>query len=51
MVEAGKVSSADVVEAFQMMTGEGGKFNDLMMKQSSTLSGMYSNFKDQLSLL
>lgn len=51
MVEAGKVSSWDVVQAFQIMTEEGGKFNNLMLKQSSTLSGMYSNFKDQLSLL
>jgi hypothetical protein len=50
MVEAGKISADEVVKAFQTMSGEGGKFNNLMIQQSQTMSGMWSNFKDQLAL-
>jgi tape measure domain-containing protein len=50
MVEAGKISADEVVKAFQTMSGEGGQFNNLMIQQSQTMSGMWSNFKDQLAL-
>lgn len=51
MVEAWQISSWQVVQAFQDMTNEWWKFENLMMRQSSSLSGMWSNLKDQISLL
>jgi chromosome segregation ATPase len=49
MVEQGKVSFADVEKAFQSMSGEGGKFENLMDKQSKTVAGAWSNFKDTIT--
>jgi len=46
MVSAGKIGFDEVEKAFQTMTGEGGKFFDLMDKQSETLLGQISNIKD-----
>ena len=48
MVSKGKIGFADVKKAFQDMTSEGGKFNNLMIKQSTTLQGTISNLKDEL---
>lgn len=48
LVEEGKVGFPQVQQAFQNMTGEGGKFFNLMENQSSSLGGMWSNFKDVL---
>lgn len=48
MVSAGQIGFPDVVRAFQSMTGEGGRFNDMMIKQSQTLFGMISNLKDNI---
>lgn len=50
MVSAGEVTYAQVQEALTSMTAEGGRFNDLMLRQSASLAGLWSNFKDQLSL-
>jgi len=46
MVSAGTIGFDDVEKAFTTMTGEGGKFFDLMDKQSETLLGQISNVKD-----
>lgn len=46
MVSEGKVGFKEVENAFKSMTGEGGKFNDLMKKQSETLMGRISNVDD-----
>lgn len=51
MVSAGKVWFKDVEIAFQRMSGEGGKFQNLMEAQSQTLQGAWSNLKDSLSSL
>ncbi len=51
MVSAGKIGFADVEMAFQTMTSEGGKFNNLMEEQSSSLQGQVSNLKDEFNLL
>ncbi len=51
MVSAGKVGFEDVEKAFQGMTGEGGKFYNLMEKQSKTLDGVISNLKDSFTIL
>ncbi len=46
MVSAGKVGFADVKEALMGMTSEGGKFHDLMQKQSASTLGKISNLQD-----
>lgn len=48
MVRQSKVGFKDVEEAFLSMSGEGGKFDNLMIKLSSTLSGEFSNLIDSL---
>ena len=49
MISKGQISADMVTEAFKTMTSEGGRFADLMAKQSGTLSGMRSNFSDTLA--
>lgn len=46
MVSRGKISFDDTIKAFQAMSGEGGRFANLMTKQSTTLFGMLSNLQD-----
>lgn len=46
MVEAGKIGFPEVEKAFQTMTSQGGRFNDLMDKQAKTITGLASNFSD-----
>jgi len=46
MVSNGEIGFADVQKALMNLTGEGGRFNNLMEKQSKSLSGMISNLKD-----
>ena len=50
-VSAGKVGFADVEKAFQNMTSEGGRFDDLMAKQSDTIAGMKGELGDALDML
>ena len=50
MVSSGEIGFDDVRKAFGTMAGDGGKFANLMAKQVKTLGGMWSNFKDQLTL-
>lgn len=51
MVSAGKIWFSDVEKAFQTMSWEWWKFNNLMDKQSKTLLGSWSNFKDAMNTL
>lgn len=51
MVSRGEIGFSDVEKAFQTMTSEGGKFNNLMDEQSKTVAGQFSNLKDTLNLL
>lgn len=51
MVEEGDVTFEMVKEAFGKMTGEGGRFNDLMDKQAQTFPGILSNIGDSFEQL
>lgn len=46
LIEAGKVGFPEVQKAFEMMTAEGGKFHGTMVKQSKSLTGLFSTLKD-----
>lgn len=48
MVTAGKVGFVDVEKVFKKMTDEGGKFANLMEKQSKTITGQISNIQDAI---
>jgi tape measure domain-containing protein len=50
MVSEGKIGFAEVETALKALTGEGGRFNDLMDKQSKSLGGMVSNLQDSWNL-
>ena len=49
LVTAGKVGFPEVQKAIMSMTSEGGKFNNLMAKQSQTITGQISNLEDSIS--
>lgn len=49
MVSDGKIGYAQVEQAMRNMTTEGGRFNNLMEKQSQTLQGQWSTFKDNFT--
>jgi len=51
MVSAGKIGFADVEKVFLRMTDEGGKFANLMEKQSSSITGRISNIKDAIDVM
>lgn len=46
MVSAGAIGFPIVEQALKNLTGEGGRFNNLMEKQSKSLAGMWSNLGD-----
>lgn len=50
-MEQGKISFADVKQVFVDVTSEGGKFYQLMEKQSETLGGQLSNLSDSITSL
>lgn len=50
MVEAGKIGFDDVRGAMEAMTGEGGRFFNLMGRQSETLAGRFSTLSDTAKL-
>jgi len=50
MVSKGTIGFDQVKEAFRRMSSEGGRFANLMIKQSKTLGGMWSNFLDVITL-
>ena len=49
LVTAGKVGFPEMEQAIKNMTSEGGRFANLMEKQSKTITGQYSNLKDSIS--
>ena len=51
MISAGDISFADTEKAFITMTSEGGKFANLMDKQSRSLFGVLSNIQDVIQLI
>jgi tape measure domain-containing protein len=51
MVSEGKIGFPEVSTAFETMTSNGGKFEDLMDKQSKTFSGIVSNMSDEIGRL
>jgi len=50
MVTAGEVTFPMVVEAFEAMSGSGGRFEDLMIRQSRTLPGAIANIQDAIGI-
>lgn len=50
-MEDGDVSFKVVEETFRRVTGEGGKFNNMMEKLSQTTSGKFSTLLDNIGLL
>lgn len=50
-ISAGEVTFEQVKEALDGMSGKGGKFFNLMDKQSHTFAGTVSNIKDQIGRL
>ena len=50
MVSEGKIGFKEVEDAFESMSGEGGRFFDLMDKQSKTFLGRVSNLRDNWEL-
>ena len=46
LVSAGKVSFEHVEQAFKNMTSEGGRFDNLMAKQSASIVGLKANLGD-----
>lgn len=51
LVTAGKVGFPEVQKAIEAMTNEGGKFYNLMEKQSSSLTGQISNLSDAWDMM
>ncbi|MDR2968587.1 MAG: tape measure protein [Tannerellaceae bacterium] len=51
MVEAGKIGFPAVEQAFKNMSGEGGKFYNLMEKQNASVTGQISKLKDSFQLM
>ncbi len=51
MVSRGEIGFKEVEQAFKNMTSEGGKFGNLMDKQSKTFAGSVSNMKDEMTRL
>ena len=51
MVSAGKIGFPLVAQAFQTMSGEGGKFFNLMEKQSMSVTGQLSNLQDKWDVM
>ena len=51
MVDAGSVGFPLVEQAFKNMSGEGGKFYNLMEKQNSSLTGQIEKLKDEIQLM
>ncbi len=51
MVSVGKIGFKDVEKAFVTMTSEGGRFENLMDKQSKTITGRISNLQDAIDVM
>ena len=51
LISAGRIGFPMVEQAFKNMSGEGGKFNNLMEKTNASVTGQISKVKDQLEIL
>lgn len=51
MVTAGQIGFPEVEAALAALSGEGGRFANLMDKQSQSLGGMISNIKDSIGIM
>jgi tape measure domain-containing protein len=51
MAEAGKIGFPLVEQAFKNMSGEGGKFYNLMEKQNASVTGQLSKLQDEFQLM
>lgn len=51
MVSAGKIAFPDIERAFESLTGKGGKFFNLMSRQSKSLLGLWSTLRDNFNLV
>jgi len=51
MVSAGRIGAKEVEQAFQTMSGEGGKFFNLMDKQNKSITGQISNLVDKWQVM
>ena len=51
LVTAGKIGFPEVEKAIKSMSGEGGKFFNLMEKQSHTITGLISNLEDAMDMM
>ncbi len=49
-MEAGKISSQQLAGAFASAAGPGGRFNGMMVKQSQTLTGLFSTLTDNAAI-
>jgi tape measure domain-containing protein len=49
MVEEGKVGFAEVEQAFKNMSGAGGRFGGMMERQSTTVAGLFSTMRDNIT--
>lgn len=50
MTEDGKIGFANLEKAFVSMTSQGGQFFNMTANQSTTLSGLYSNLQDSVTM-
>lgn len=50
LVTAGKVGFPEVKKAIESLTNEGGKFGELMEKQSHSITGQISNIQDSIEM-
>ncbi len=51
LVSSGEVNFTHLEKAFQSLTSEGGRFEGMMQKQSLTVLGLWSTFKDNIGLI
>lgn len=51
MITAGEVNIEGINKAMESMTSEGGQFYGMMEKQSKTMSGLWSTFMDNISMV
>lgn len=51
LIEAGKVGFPEVEKAMNALTSEGGKFNNLIGKQATTLTGAVNRLKHEFELM
>jgi tape measure domain-containing protein len=51
MSEAGKITADMTTEAFRRMSAEGGKFYNMMERQTASVTGQLSNLQDKVSVM